>query len=283
MQAIVGRVAHTATALASHIHLPHLDWFHLQHAKSDVAAMLTPGGHKSRPVGSIINLLNGTLGAGILAMPLMFSLMGWVLGLLVLAATSVLGVLTTTAMVYVGIAENTKSYHMTVKTTLGRWPFIAFQLLLIFGALGCLLAFFILLGDFTDDVSGMLTSSSSSQRRPVVVIISLVLVLPLCLLRKLSSLWFTGSMAMAFVAFFVAASLLKTAHPPTSIALSSVRAVDTTAASFFRAVPLAVFAFAAHSVVYPLFNEMKTCTLSAFIQVSAWTFSIVFVLYSVAG
>lgn len=60
--------------------------------------MQTPAGVTPSPLGSVVNLLNGTLGAGILALPLMYSLMGWFLGTLVLAVTACLGVVTTTLM-----------------------------------------------------------------------------------------------------------------------------------------------------------------------------------------
>lgn len=52
-------------------------------------------------------------------MPLMFSLLGWALGLLVLSCVACLGVLTSTLMVRVGIAERTQSYHKTILRSLG--------------------------------------------------------------------------------------------------------------------------------------------------------------------
>ena len=52
---------------AHHVHIPHLphvptDWFRRRH--KDMAAMATPAGTSTAPIGSVINLLNGTLGAG---------------------------------------------------------------------------------------------------------------------------------------------------------------------------------------------------------------------------
>lgn len=76
------------------------------------------------------------LDAGILAMPLMFSLMGWLLATVVLLGTAVLGVFSTTLMAYVGLAEGTESYHMTIQKTLGsRWMTV-FEGLIVFGICG---------------------------------------------------------------------------------------------------------------------------------------------------
>ena len=63
--------------------------------------------------------------SGILAMPLMYSLMGWLLATLVLIGTAILGVFTTTLMVHVGIAEHTESFHMTIQKTMGKVTVVA--------------------------------------------------------------------------------------------------------------------------------------------------------------
>lgn len=48
-------------------------------------------------------------------------------------------------------------------------------------------------------------------------------------------------------------------------------------------VPLAVFAFSSHSVVLPVFREMRKQTLSEFTRVSAISYALVLLCYALSG
>lgn len=269
-------------------HTLHHDWFHRQ--QRAVRAMATPAGTHTSPPGSVINLVNGAVGAGILGMPLMFALMGWALGLLVLAVTCALGVLTTTAMVYVGIAEQTESYHMAVKATLGKWPFLFFQFVIIFGALGTMLACFILIGDFAQDVTTEM-SMQPLNRRGVLLAIGVCVLLPLCLLKTLKALSFTGAMTLAFALFYTVSILFKLVLPPTAatpavppiVIARNTHAAHTTLTDFCQAFPIAVFSLSCHAVVFPVYHEMRTKTVKVWVKVASWTYGILFLVSAATG
>ena len=58
-----------------------------------------------------------------------------------------------------------------------------------------------------------------------------------------------------------------------------IRPFDTTPSKFFQALPIAVFSFQNHAVVFPVFSEMKVQTLPVFTTVSKWTFGVILALY----
>ncbi len=99
--------------------------------------MTSPFGASPKLAGSVLNLVNNSLGAGILALPLYFSLLGWLLGCVLLVALAALSLFTATLMAMVGLAEHAQSYHMAVQHTLGRPLRICFQWLIIAGAKPC--------------------------------------------------------------------------------------------------------------------------------------------------
>ena len=97
---------------------------------------------------SVFNLLNATMGCGILGLPLAFAQMGAALALAAQVVMTLLNIVTSVAMVRVGRAEGTLSYDNTVAKVLGRRALHAFQATLIMGQLGYLLSYYVLIGDF---------------------------------------------------------------------------------------------------------------------------------------
>ena len=267
----------------SKMHLPRFDWFHQQQR---TLSLPLPEFKTSAPIGSIINLLNGTLGSGILAMPLMFSLMGWVLGLLALTLTAILGVFTTSLMVRVGIAERTESYHMSIRETLGkRWMHV-FQLLIIVGVSGALMAYLMLIGDFTVAAVQLISPTTHVDRKVVIACIAIGVVLPLSLLRRVKSLAVTGFMVMLFVLLYVIVMTFKTIDASSDSdhhLIHNIPAVHTSLQRFFTGLPLAVYASSCHASVYPVFHEMKDRSHKRFMQASVSSHFLVWLLCSASG
>ena len=269
-----------------------IDWFErkLRHRATFAAS----NGATPSPFTSVLNLVNGSIDAGILAMPLLLSMCGWLLGSAVLVLIATLGVFTTCTMIEVGLAERTQSYHMTISAVLGRLYVRLFNIMLIVACLGSLLAYLMLIGDFAQ-TAALQMLGHTINRRVAIALMAVCVVLPLTLMRKVKSLWFTGLMAIVFVAFFVSAMVVKlgilgisTIDPAESestleqgLGHGHIRALDTTALQFFQALPIAVFSFQNHAVVFPVFSEMnlKLQTLPVFTTVSKWTFAVILALY----
>jgi amino acid permease len=269
-----------------------MDWFHkrLRHR----ASMLTPVGESPSLFGSTINLINGSLDAGILAMPLVLAKVGWLLGLFLTGLVAVLGIYTTRLLVMVGVAENTRSYHMTVRHVLGKRVMNVFQFIIIATCMGGLLAYLMLIGDFAVEAS-LLLGGHVINRNSVIAIMAIFVVLPLSLMRKIKSLWFTGFMALGFVSFctvalFVELCRLGLADAPDNPdglpgykQYGGIAAVSTTLPEFFHALPIAVFACSNHIVVFPVFSEMRQQSVTAFTKVTTITYTVLGALYGCTG
>lgn len=244
--------------------------------------MVSPCGTSTTTVTSVINLISGTLDAAVLSMPLMMSYCGWLLGLVLFVTLASLGVFTTRLLVMVCIAEHTESYHMTIFRTLGRHVMNFYQVLLIVGTLGSLMAYLMLIGDFAQSAMLFITRVPI-HRNSTIIGFTLFFVLPLSLMRKLKSLWFTGFLSIGFVSFFVITLFVKLGEY--GITTSSGRgdghvyAVHATAESVFQALPLAAFSLTNHANVIPVFHEMKCHTVAAFTVVSSWTYGIIGTLF----
>lgn len=269
-----------------------MDWFHkrMRHR----ANMLTPVGESPSLFGSTINLINGSLDAGILAMPLVLAKVGWLLGLFLTGLVAVLGIYTTRLLVTVGVAENTRSYHMTVRHVFGQRIMNLFQFVLIATCMGGLLAYLMLIGDFAVEAS-LLLGGQAVKRSSAIAIMAIFVVLPLSLMRKIKSLWFTGFMALGFVAFCVVALFVELCNlgladaPPSHDSLPShkkygdISAVSTTLPEFFHALPIAVFACSNHIIVFPVFSEMRHQSVASFTKVTSITYGVIGTLYGCTG
>jgi amino acid permease len=253
----------------------HFDWF--QH-KMKETGMVSPCGTSTTTLTSVINLISGTLDAALLSTPLIMSYCGWLLSLFLFIMLALLGVFTTRILVTVCIAEHTESYHMTIFRTLGRHVMNGYQVLLIAGTLGSLMAYLMLVGDFAQAALLFITHVPINRRHAIIGF-TLFFVLPLSLLRKLKSLWFTGFLSIGFMSFFAVALFVKLGQY--GVTSSSGRgdghvfAVHATAESVFQALPLTAFSLTNHANVIPVFHEMRCRTVAAFTTVSAWTYGII--------
>ncbi len=101
------------------------DWFAKQHAGRNVLQR-SPGAAGVPLSASVFNLLNATVAAGTLGLPLAFSLTGYGLAVAALTVMALVNVATSMMLVRVATAEGTQSYDSSVRQLLGtgslvRW------------------------------------------------------------------------------------------------------------------------------------------------------------------
>ena len=97
-----------------------------------------------------------------------------------------------------------------------------------------------LLGDFGVSAGHQLLGHNVS-RRYIIMLISVFCILPLAMLRKVKSLWFTGSLVLCFEFFYVLATLYTVSATDTAAVPHA--AVHTSIVNFFRGLPLAVYVY----------------------------------------
>ena len=225
-------------------HLP-FDWFHLHHRERIPLKSRDDGA--PLPV-SVFNLLNGTVGVSTLALPLGFARLGFVLSVAALAFMTWINLHASSMMVRVGVAEGTYSYDKTVSRVLGVRGLHVHQAMMILGKIGSLLTYDIFIADFSQQILHMVIGRDIDRRVCVAVAILLV-VLPLSLLRRVSSLRFTGSMCVVFVMFCSFALLLRACQAGIA---PTAKAVDTTFENFFNGLCIIGFMLSSQATVFPV-------------------------------
>lgn len=172
------------------------DWFFLRHAEHH-GAVGVKGSEDAGIPASLFSLVNSSVGASTLGMPLAMSLTGWGVGLAAQLIVAVGGFLTADMLIRVCVAEGCKSYDKAIERVLGlRWLHL-FQLLMIVSTMGSLISYMILIGDFV--LSFAPVGFPNAGRNAAVAALALFVILPLTLMRRVTSLWIVSLLSSAFV------------------------------------------------------------------------------------
>ena len=90
------------------------------------------------------------------------------------------------------------------------------------------------------------------DRRVCIAILALLVGLPLCLLRKISSLSFTGLLSVLFVAFCAVALLLRACQLGAMAQPHAPTGVHANVIDFFNGVCVLAFAVCGQTTVFPV-------------------------------
>lgn len=155
--------------------------------------------------GAIFTLISTAIGAGCLTLPLVLYRQGIILGLLLLVSAcycSYVGIMNITAA-----AENYRVYEYSelVNKVLGKWWKILFDNVIIIYVFGTLIGYQVMIGSFVPSIFGSLNINfdPSIERIAIMIGANLLIMTPLGLLRKLTSLRFM-SILSGFTLMFIA-------------------------------------------------------------------------------
>ena len=249
--------------------------------------------------GSVANLANAAVGAGILCVPFAFAKAGAVVGLLLNGAFCLLVLF----MLHVtGRAQkrtNTGTFQQIVSEMLGAgWSrgVIALQLAFLCGgcvAMQCIVA---------DQVLPLLKQEGfpGARREVVLVLNAYGVLLPLAFIRNIQRLSPLATFSMASVGYALVMIVVRAleawsstrsstskAFPPlawSAPAAGSITMVDANPLSLLQAIPIFTFAYNIHPT-YPLvFAELaRPKTLTQMDRATAWAFGGCFTLYTLCG
>lgn len=259
------------------------DWFFERH--KEYHAMIK-GTEDAGLAASVFSLFNGSVGASTLGVPLAMSLMGWGVGLFANVIIATASWLTSRMLVRVCAAKSCRSYDKAIELVLGSHALHVFQAFMVLSTMGSLIAYMIMIGDFAimllrgSDVAK--TGSSQGVRQVAILFCAVIVVLPLSLMRRVTSLVFVSLLSVLFV--FVLGIVLAIEASKASL-LPSFEPVHTSVPNFFRGLPILVLAFSNQTSVMPVYREMKEAlrTPRGFDVVCGVTNGLVFLLYSIVG
>jgi len=164
---------------------------------SNVAEVKT----KTGILGSSSNLVNSIVGAGIIGIPFAFREAGFVAGIFLLI---VVGVFTDKSLrMIVNLAHNhpklknmgVLTYEDLLAVPYGRTGRIFVLVSMLVVSYGPMVAYLIIIKDNVPDLFGL--GETFAEREVVMLVTSLLIMLPLSLLRDISQLWFTSFLSVS--------------------------------------------------------------------------------------
>ncbi|KAG1649617.1 putative sodium-coupled neutral amino acid transporter 10 [Nymphon striatum] len=153
----------------------------------------------------IFNLGNSIIGVGVLAMPYCFSQCGILLAIVLLVACNLLTRITCYLLMKSSQITRRKSFETLAFHTFGSMGKLMVEISIIGFLIGCLIAYFVVMGDLGPDVISHLTGveKTSSIRTLVLVFLGVFVILPFSLLRQLDSLTTVSVLSIIFYVIFI--------------------------------------------------------------------------------
>jgi len=237
--------------------------------------------------GAVWNVTNTILGSGTLALPFAVYCSGYVLGLIILLFMLLVSSYSLQFLLHAGdrVGRVAKSYESLGMLTMGKIGFYMTQVAFLFGGFGLVMAYMIFIGQlFPPAFTGR--AATSAEQTWATIGVTVLVVLPLCLLRNIDSLKhtsFVGVAAVWYVVVFVCVvswgHVASNGHHPAAKAVKVSEKIFTTSA-------LLTNAFSCHISLLPVYQGLKERNprnMTKIINTSLLISSAVYVLVAMAG
>lgn len=169
-----------------------------------------------------LNFINAVAGSGVLAIPFALERAGLVLGLCMICFVGYTTKYTVCMLVRTGLREGVRNYEELMDVLFGfpGWALVTWLLFLY--DFGAMLSYLIILGDTSQSVmlevcrdvfgvSGGLLDDYWAFRRVCILSVSLLLVLPFCLMRDISRLEWISSVSVVTIVLVILVVIVATA------------------------------------------------------------------------
>lgn len=169
----------------------------------------------SSVLGASFNLANTIVGAGIMGLAFAIMECGFVAGIILMCFVVLVTEYSVQLMVKTGLRENKTTYEDLCEHALGRFGFIIVLLLIFMFAVGCMISYFIVIGDTIPQVFARTLSPDHflADRQNVVILTGIFIIFPISCLKHMSFLQYTSGMSLVAVIFIVCAVSIR--GPPT--------------------------------------------------------------------
>ena len=209
-------------------------------------------------IGAAIILLNGIVGAGIISIPYVFKLCGFLGGPLVILLVAYTMLETSVLIVSVGVRESLVHYEEIAEKLFGvRGFYLAMYAMFMFPFFN-MLAYLVIIGDGLPSVFAQLMHDSPPSRTFVIVSLSTFVILPMCLFRYMASLSLTATFSVSSVV--IVAFILIIGGP----VVASKQGVpldegdySVVKPTFFQGLDILAFVFVNHHGTSLIFRSMK--------------------------
>lgn len=147
-------------------------------------------GGKSSVYGASFNFINSIIGAGIIGMPYALRLCGFYLGIAMLIVVAYLVDRSVIMLIECGIKAGKYDFEELTFHYLGKSGYLAAVVFMFLFAYGAQIAYMVIVGDTVPVVLNTFVGERTilTNREEVILAFAVLVVLPLCLLKQLSSL-----------------------------------------------------------------------------------------------
>ncbi|OQR81916.1 sodium-coupled neutral amino acid transporter [Thraustotheca clavata] len=222
--------------------------------------------------GSIFNLCGATLGAGALSLPYAVAVSGisFAVGQLLLAA--VLTVYTIHLLLRAGEMTKLMSYEDLALHCFGKKIENFVELNIFVFCFGISVAYLVTLGDIITPLGSLLLGDDSfwAQRWVLMTLFCMTIMLPLSLLKDVSSLQFSSMLGVFSIFFLVFAVVTRSIMTASENGLATdihwgMNLSDSP--NFMLSVPIVMFAFTCQVNVFSIYTELQRPTIPRMSQV----------------
>ncbi|RYH28773.1 hypothetical protein EON65_10905 [archaeon] len=237
--------------------------------------------------GSVLSMMNSTVGSGMLGLPFAFSKSGWVLGTILMVLSAIctvfgLDLLTACALMVPQPPHLFDVADLALPHVAGIVD-VAVAIL----SFGGTTAYLMIIGDLMPLVIEEFGGQQWWQQRTVWVCVGFAVVAPLCCVRTLKALEYTAALSVAFTLFITLVVALFSCQidgldpcADTDDCVGARTNVSTTYATL-RTLPIFIFAFACHTNIFPIAAELRGMSQGKMGWVICLSMGCIFVIYMI--
>jgi amino acid permease len=234
---------------------------------------------------AVFNLVNSTIGAGVLGLPYMMAQSGLALGLIVILVFAALANYTLRLLHQTSLTTREHTYEDIAHGLYGRWAALAVKVAVIAINFGAMISYMIVIADFLQPVMRLWFGDDSlfENRTFIIGWITLLVLLPLSLSKHIASLKYTSLLSIAMIAVF-AITVVVRCFAPEWHRYGGELVWFNWSFQIFQGIGLVIFAFAAHTNLVPVAVEMRQYNSRANMTRAVHTTSaLCFAAYGIVG
>merc|ERR1711990_947978 len=246
-------------------------------------------GEMENDIPHIVNLINSVIGVGILAMPFCMSQCGLILGTIVLLFCGFITLQSCLMLISSAKAKNKTSYEYLASACFGSVGKFSIEFAQIGLMLGTCIAFYIVISSllvevFADIIQSEPTLDSREElRRQFCLLLGFFIVLPLGLLRDMSSIAFFAYFSSCFYVIFIFVVIYRSIQNGL-LTLDWLSQIELFIPSgIFKVLPIFALAYTCQSQLFIIYSTMDNPPISRIRGIMTKMLTIVGTVYSVIG
>lgn len=235
--------------------------------------------------GASFNLVNSIVGAGIIGIPLAIQQCGFILGILMLSIVAVLIYHSVLMLIECGVKENKFNLEELAEHLYGVKGYYFALLFMFLFAFGGQTAYLVIIGDTVPQVADLLLPGSFlTNRNNAILFFSVLIILPLCLIRDISKLSWSSFLSIScdviiiFIVLIIAPTVSK--EQDTHFKASDVGEVNY---DLFEGVGTMSFAFVCQHSSFIVYRSLQKPTFKNWNRVAMNSITFSFLISLVLG